>query len=91
MPDSTRNDSNGLRRALDTRIVSSLSELSELRGELRASLQAINEKIDHLLDLHEKVDQNSMAIARLKTLAALLAAGVAFVVSALKEWLFGVR
>ena len=82
---------NGLRRALDTRIVNSLGELSELKGEFRASLQAINEKIDQLLTLQGQVQKNTLAIARLKMVASSLAAGVAFGVSFLKSWLFRVE
>ena len=50
---------NGLRRALDVEIVQNLLEVAELRGEMRASLQAINEKLDRLLELQEKVERNS--------------------------------
>ena len=80
---------NGLRRALDVEIVQNLLEVAELRGEMRASLQAINGKIDRLLALQEKVERNSQAIARLKTIWPLVAAGIAPVVAALKDWLFG--
>jgi type VI protein secretion system component VasF len=80
---------NGLRRALDVEIVQNLLEVAELRGEMRASLQAINDKIDRLLALQEKVDRNSQAIARLKTIWSFVAAGIALVVAALRDWLFG--
>jgi len=89
MTRDSSDDRNGLRRALDARIVESLSELAELRGELRASLRAIEDKINRLLDLHEQVDRNTVAIARLKTIAALVAAGVATLVTWLKDWFFG--
>jgi len=49
---------------------------------MRASLQAITDKIDRLLALQEKVERNSQAIARLKTIWSL-------VVAALRDWLFG--
>jgi type VI protein secretion system component VasF len=80
---------NGLRRGLDVEIVQNLLEVAELRGEMRASLQAINDKIDRLLALQEKVERNAQAIARLKTIWSFVAAGIALVVAALKDWLFG--
>ncbi len=54
-----------------------------------ASLQAINDKIHRLAALQEKVERNSQAIARLKTIWSLVAAGIALVAAALKDWLFG--
>jgi len=80
---------NGLRRALDVEIVQNLLEVAELRGEMRASLQAINEKIDRLLALQAKVDEHSQAITRLKTIWSFVAAGIAFLAAALRDWLFG--
>ena len=80
---------NGLRRALDVEIVQNLLEVAELRGEMRASLQALNGKIDRLLALQEKVERNSQAIVRLKTVWSFVAAGIALVVAALRDWLFG--
>jgi len=82
---------NGLRRALDVQLVGNLLDVAELRGELRASLRAINDKIDRLLELQEKVERNSQAIARLKTVWSFVAAGIALLASALKDWLFGHR
>jgi len=82
---------NGLRRALDVQLVENLLDVAELRGELRASLQAINEKIDRLLVLQEKVERNSQAITRLKTIWSFVAAGIALIVAALKDWLLGRR
>jgi len=58
---------------------------------MRASLQAINEKIDRLLALQDKVERNSQAITRLKTICSPVAAGIAFLVATLKDWLFGHR
>jgi len=55
---------------------------------MRASLQAINEKIDRLLALRAKVDENSQAITRLKTIWSLVAAGIAFLAATLRDWLF---
>ena len=82
---------NGLRRALDVEIVQNLLEVAELRGEMRASLQALTDKIDLLLALQEKVDRNSQAIVRLKTVWSFVAAGIAFLAAALKDWLFGYK
>jgi len=79
---------NGLRRALDIEIVQNLLEVAELRGEMRASLQAIHEKIDRLLALQAKVDEHSQAITRLKTIWSLVAAGIAFLAATLRDWLF---
>ena len=56
-----------------------------------ASLQAINEKIDRLLALQDKVERNSQAIARPKTIWSLVAADIAFLAATLKDWLFGSR
>jgi hypothetical protein len=80
---------NGLRRALDVEIVQNLLEVAELRGEMRASLQGINDKIDRLLALQEKVERNAQAITRLKTIWSFVAAGIAFLAAVLKDWLFG--
>jgi len=79
---------NGLRRALDVELVQNLLEVAELRGEMRASLHALNEKIDRLLALQEKVERNSQAITRLKTIWSIVAASIALVVAVLKDWLF---
>ena len=48
---------------------------------MRASLQALNDKIDRLLALQEKVERNSQAVTRLKTIWSFVAA--------LRDWLFG--
>jgi len=82
---------NGLRKALDVEIVQNLLEVAELRGEMRASLHALNEKIDRLLALQAKVDEHTQAITRLKTIWSLVAAGIAFLAATLKDWLFGHR
>ena len=79
---------NGLRRALDVEIVQNLLEVAELRGEMRASLQAIHEKIDRLVALQGEVDEHSQAITRLKTTWSFVAAGIAFLAATLKDWLF---
>ena len=72
-------------------MVQNLLKVTELGGKMRGSLQAINDKIDRLLVLQEKVERNSQAIARLKTIWSFVAAGIALVVAALKDWLFGPR
>jgi len=79
----------GLSRALDVKIVQNLLEVAELRGEMRASLQALNDKNDRLLALQEKVERNAQAIARLKTIWSFVAAGIALVVAMLRDWLLG--
>jgi len=56
-----------------------------------SSISRMNEKIDRLLVLQEKVERNSQAITRLKTIWSFVAAGIALVVAALKDWLFGSR
>ncbi len=92
MPDAKKQQpENGLRRALDVEIVQNLLEVAELRGEMRCSLQSLNDKIDRLLALQEKVERNSQAITRLKTIWSFVAAGIALVVAVLKDWLFGQR
>ena len=45
--------------------------------------------IARLLALQAKVDEHSQAIACLKTLWSFVATGIALVVTALKDWLFG--
>ena len=84
----TQPPENGLRKALDVEIVQNLLEVAELRGEMRASLQAFNEKIDRLLALQAKVDEHSQAITRLKTIWSVAAAGIAFFAATLRDWLF---
>jgi len=79
----------GLRKAIDIEIVQNLLEVAELRSEMHASLQALSKKINRLLGLQEKVERNSQAIARLKTIWSFVAAGIARVVAALRDWLFG--
>jgi len=78
-----------LRRPLEADMVQNLLDVAELRGEMRASRQAINDRIDRLLALQEKVERNSQAIARLKTIWSFVAAGIAFLAATLKDWLFG--
>ena len=56
---------------------------------MRGSLQALNDRIGRLLALREKVERTSQAIARLKTIWSFVPAGIAFVATMLKDWLFG--
>ena len=58
---------------------------------MRASLQVINDTIDRLLALQERVERNPQAIARLKTTWPFVAARIAFLVAALKDEVFGSR
>ena len=58
---------------------------------MRASLQALNDGIDRLLTLQEKVERSSQPIARLKTIWSAVYAGMAFLATMLKDWLFGQR
>ena len=88
-PTKTPSPENGLRKALDVELVQNLLQVAELRGEMRASLQAINEKIDRFLALQEKVERNAQAIVRLKTIWSFVVAGIALVAAAMKDWLFG--
>jgi len=90
-PTKTPFPENGLRKALDVELVQNLLQVAELRGEMRASLQAINEKIDRFLALQEKVERNAQAIVRLKTIWSFVVAGIALVAAAMKDWLFGQR
>ena len=60
----------------------------QAQGAMRASLQAVNDKIDRLLALQEKVDRNSQAIVRLKTVWPFVAARIALVAAARMDWLF---
>jgi len=45
--------------------------------------------IDRLLALQAKVDEHSQAITRLKTIWSIVAAGIAFLAAALRDWPFG--
>jgi len=45
--------------------------------------------VENLLDVAEKFERNSQAIARLKTIWCFVAVGIALVVAALEDWLFG--
>lgn len=91
MSEQRKPPENGLRKALDVQLVENLMQVAELRGEMRASLRSVNEKLDRLLCLQEKVERNSQAIVRLKTVWCFVAAGIAFLAAALKDWLFGQR
>ena len=58
------------------------------QGGMRASLQAVSDNIDRLLALQEKVERNSQAIVRLKTVWSFVAARIALVAAARMDWLF---
>ncbi len=62
-------------------------ELLALRAELRTSLEAVNAKIDRLLVVEKQVQEHSQAIARIKTLWSVLAAGIALAAATLKDWI----
>ena len=79
---------NGLREALDKKLVDNLSEVAELKGQLRADLQFLNERIDRLLVLEQKVSKNSTEITRLKTVWTAAAAFIALLTSFAKQLFF---
>jgi len=79
----------GLHRALDVEIAENLLEVAELRGEMCAAAQAINNKTDRMVAVQEKVERSSQAIARLKTIWSFVAAAIAFLAAVVKDWVFG--
>ncbi len=79
---------NGLREALDQKLVDNLSEVAELKGQLKASLQSLNERIDRLLALEQKVSKNSVEIVRIKTIWTVATAFIALLSSFAKELFF---
>ncbi len=83
-----RKKQNGLREALNQKLVDNLSEVAELRGQLKASLQSLNERIDRLLALEKKVSKNSVEIVRLKTVWTAAAAFIALLSSFAKQIFF---
>ena len=76
------------RQAFGVQLVGKLLDVAELRGEIQASLQATNNKVERLLALQGKVERNSQVIARLKAVSSLVAAGIALLATATKDWLF---
>ncbi len=56
-----------------------------MHGEMRASLQAINETLNRLLALRAEAGERTQAVARLKTIRSLAAAGIAFLAATLKD------
>ena len=68
---------------------SSLPALHPHARPLAPRREALNDKTDRLLALQGKVDEHSQVITRLKTIWSFVAAGIALVVAALKDWLFG--
>jgi len=81
-------EANGLKQAVWEKLVENLSDVAELKGELRTSIVALNGKIDRLLALEQKVEKHSISIARIKTVWTLLAGFVAFLASFAKEYFF---
>ena len=78
---------NGLRHAVTERLLEGLTDVAELKAEVRVGMRAVHEKLDRLLFLEQKVEEHSKAIARIKTWGSFLAAGIAVGVSTLREWL----
>lgn len=62
-----------------------------LSRRLPSPPQAINDTSSNLLALQDNVERNPQAIARLKTIFSLVAAGIAFLAATLKNRLFGSR
>jgi hypothetical protein len=85
---SQEESSNGLKNALWEKLVDNLSDVSELKAELRVSIATLNEKIDRLLILEEKVEKNSLAITRIRTIWTVVAGIIAFAASFLKDSFF---
>ncbi len=82
---------NGLREALDQKLVENLSEVAQLKGELRISLKSLNERIDRLLALEQRVEKNTIEISRIKTIWTLIAGFIALAASFAKEYFFQSR
>jgi len=100
MSERNEHNENGLRKALDKKIVNNISEVAELHAELRVGMRSLNEKIercvgalekklDEALALQVKVEENSKAIVRIKTIGSLIAGGIAIAVSFLKDFIIG--
>jgi hypothetical protein len=83
------NPGRSLSELLNARLLDALTGIAELRVELRVSLKAMEEKIDRVLLLEQKVEDQERQITRIKTLWSVLAAGIALAVVTLKDWLFG--
>ena len=66
----------------------SLSQ-SVLHSSIHPFIHPSSLHIDRLLAVQEKVERKSQVIARLKTVWSFVTAGIALVVAALKDWLFG--
>jgi len=89
---------NGLRHAFTERVLESLTEVAEIKAEVRVgmraldekldrSLASVHEKLDRMLLLEQKVEQHSTSITRLKTWWSVVAASVALAASLMKDWL----
>jgi hypothetical protein len=79
---------NGLKEALNQKLVENLAEVAELKGELKTSIKSLNERIDRLLALEQRVEKNTLEIGRLKTIWTLIAGFVALLASLAKEYFF---
>jgi len=83
------NTARSLKKTLNERLLDALSEIAALRAEMRATLHALDEKIDRLLVLEKQVQEHDRQLIRIKTLWSVLAAGIALAVATLKDWIFG--
>jgi len=83
------NTARSLKKTLNERLLDALSEIAALRAEMRATLHALDEKIDRLLVLEKQVQEHDRQLIRIKTLWSVLAAGIALTVATLKDWIFG--
>ncbi len=81
-------EANGLKQAVWEKLVDNLSEVAELKGELKTSLKSLNERIDRLLALEERVGKNTLEITRIKTVWTVVAGFVALLVSFAKQLFF---
>ena len=82
---------NCLRHAATERLLEGLTDVAELKAEVRVRMRAVHEKLDRLLLLEQKVEEHSKAIARIKTWGSALAAGIALAVSSLKDGILKTR
>ncbi len=59
-----------------------------IKGKLRLSIASLNEKIDRLLVLEDKVEKNSLSITRIKTVWTVIMGIIALAASFLKDLFF---
>ncbi len=76
-----------LKKTMNERLLDALSELAALR----ATLRAMEQKIDRLLVIEQQVQEHDRQLTRIKTLWSILAAGIALAVATLKDWIFGTK